>query len=129
MSIPIAQGLQNFRTQFDRVVSALRWLGTQGLNFLANTWLSKLPMFWLPQGWVPYQVEWILSFPRAPLGSVSINVWGIACASVIGLASEAIRAGWTLREGKVIEGANKGEKLKMEVPAMQKGAGNEKKEL
>jgi hypothetical protein len=53
-------------------------------------------MFWMPAGWVPYYVEWILSFPRAPLGCVSINVWGIACASMIALASEGLAAGWVL---------------------------------
>jgi hypothetical protein len=53
-------------------------------------------MFWIPAGWVPYYVEWILSFPRAPLGSVSINIWGIACASMIALAAEAAAAAWVL---------------------------------
>lgn len=53
-------------------------------------------MFWIPAGWVPYYVEWILSFPRAPLGSVSINIWGIACASMIALASEGLAAAWVL---------------------------------
>lgn len=124
-----AQGLQNFRTQFDRVLNALRFIGTQGLNFLANTWFSKQPMFWLPQGWVPYQAEWILSFPRAPLGSVSINIWGIACAGVIGMVIEAGKAGWTLRQGKVVEGPNKGEKIRMEKPLGGAGGGREKKEL
>jgi hypothetical protein len=53
-------------------------------------------MFWMPAGWLPYYVEWILSFPRAPLGSVSINVWGVACASMIVLVSEGLAAGWVL---------------------------------
>lgn len=53
-------------------------------------------MFWLPAGWVPYYVEWILSFPRAPLGSVSIQVWTAACAAAIALASEALAAVWVL---------------------------------
>ena len=72
-------------------------------------------MFWLPQGWVPYHAEWVLSFPRAPLGSISINVWAMACASVIAMVSEGLRAGWALREGKVVEGPGKGEKLKKEL--------------
>jgi hypothetical protein len=53
-------------------------------------------MFWMPAGWVPYYAEWVLSFPRAPLGSVSINVWGIACASMLVLVSEALAATWVL---------------------------------
>jgi hypothetical protein len=66
-------------------------------------------MFWLPAGWVPYYVEWILSFPRAPLGSVSINVWGIACASMIALVSEAVTAAYVLATKKPV-GAAMGEK-------------------
>lgn len=53
-------------------------------------------MFWIPSGWVPYYVEWILSFPRAPVGSVSINIWGIACASMLALVSEAVTASYVL---------------------------------
>jgi hypothetical protein len=53
-------------------------------------------MFWIPAKWVPYYAEWILSFPRAPLGSVSINIWGIACASMIALVAEAITAVYVL---------------------------------
>ena len=53
-------------------------------------------MFWLPKGWVPSYVEWILAFPRAPTGSVSIQVWGIACGTVVRLASTAVVASWVL---------------------------------
>lgn len=49
-------------------------------------------MFWVPRGWVPYYAEWLLSFPRAPLGSVSVNVWVLACTAVIKLAHEALVA-------------------------------------
>ena len=82
-------------------------------------------MFHIPQGWVPYPVEWLLSFPRAPLGSVSINVWSLACASVIGMVIEGVMALWTLRIGVVQEGPKKGQAIKMDaIP----GAG-QKKEL
>ena len=123
----IAQGLQSFRTNFDRAVAVLRWLGTQGLQFFCNFYFSKEAMFYLPQGWVPCQVEWLLSFPRAPVGGISVNVWTIACASVIGMMSEGVRAGWALRDGKVVEGSNKGEKIKMQ--GMGAGGGGGKKEL
>jgi hypothetical protein len=49
-------------------------------------------MFWLPKGWVPYYGEWLLSFPRAPLGSISIQAWVLACGAVILLVSDAIVA-------------------------------------
>ena len=87
-------------------------------------------MFWIPAGWVPYYVEWILSFPRAPLGSVSINVWGIACASTIALVAEAIAAAWVLIMHKPTPVASDKQRRKQEAMAFsadQKPA--EKKEL
>lgn len=41
---------------------------------------------------MPYYAEWLLSFPRAPLGSVSIQAWVLACGAVILLVSNAIVA-------------------------------------
>jgi tail-anchored protein insertion receptor len=49
-------------------------------------------MFWIPKGWVPYYAEWLLSFPRAPLGSISIQAWALACGAIILLTSDAIAA-------------------------------------
>ena len=94
--LSIDASLRTHQATFTSVVSTLRWLGTQGLRFLLQFWFAKSPMFWIPGGWVPYYVEWILSFPRAPLGSVSINVWGAACASMIVLVAEALAAAWVL---------------------------------
>lgn len=53
-------------------------------------WYSKTPVFALPSGWLPYYVEWILSFPRAPLGSVSIHVWSNVCATAIAVLAEIL---------------------------------------
>lgn len=47
-------------------------------------------MFWLPHGWFPYYAEWIISFPRAPLGSVSIASWQLACTGLLTLISDLI---------------------------------------
>ncbi|KAI1418121.1 CHD5-like protein-domain-containing protein [Hypoxylon sp. FL1857] len=80
------------KANFDRTVNILRWLGTTGLKFLLPFWYAKQPMFWLPQGWFPYYVEWILSFPRAPVGSVSIASWQTACTGVVLLVSDTIAA-------------------------------------
>jgi len=40
-------------------------------------------MFWIPESWVPGVVEWGLAFPRAPKGSVSIQVWSFAVGQVV----------------------------------------------
>lgn len=47
---------------------------------------------------MPRYVEWILAFPRAPTGSVSIQMWGVACATVVQLVSAAAAAGVVLVE-------------------------------
>ena len=47
-------------------------------------------MFWLPYGWFPYYMEWFASFPRAPLGSVSIVVWQWACTGMLAHVIEAV---------------------------------------
>ncbi|KAI0011702.1 CHD5-like protein-domain-containing protein [Xylariaceae sp. FL0662B] len=80
------------KAKFESTVGAIRWLTITGLRFGLPFWYAKQPMFWLPQGWFPYYVEWILSFPRAPLGSISIASWQTACIGVIMLVSDTITA-------------------------------------
>lgn len=84
------KSLSASKASFDLTVKTGRWLGTNGLKFFLQFWYSKVPIFDLPQGWVPWYVEWILSFPRAPLGTVSIQVWGAACAATISVAGDAV---------------------------------------
>jgi hypothetical protein len=78
-------------------------LSTNGLRLFLQFWYTKRALYYLPKGWAPYYAEWILSFPKAPLGSVSIQIWGIACASVISLVSEALVAIFVLAMGRVAE--------------------------
>jgi hypothetical protein len=78
-------------------------------------------MFWLPQNWVPYQAEWILSFPRAPLGSISVNIWGIACSTVIGLVTQAIVSLYKLQSAAAsTEKSSAGEAKAEKVPVAVK---------
>lgn len=56
-------------------------------------------MFWLPHGWFPYYAEWIISFPRAPLGSVSIASWQLACAGILSLLIDAVTTVFGLAQG------------------------------
>jgi hypothetical protein len=122
--------LRTHQAAFNSTVKVVRWLGTQGLRFVLQFWFSKSPMFWLPASWVPYYVEWILSFPRAPLGSISIQMWTAACAAIIALASEACAAVWVLATKKPTPTA-KQEKEPMAFMAGQQSAAGagEKKEL
>ncbi|KAI2631918.1 CHD5-like protein-domain-containing protein [Hypoxylon sp. NC1633] len=102
------------KAKFDSTANTLRWLATTGLKFILPFWYGKEPMFWLPQGWFPYYAEWILSFPRAPLGSVSIASWQTACIGVVMLLNDTITA---------ILGLVLGAKLEQKQPA---AAGAEK---
>ncbi|KAJ4307162.1 GET complex subunit get1 [Collariella sp. IMI 366227] len=77
------------RTRFDRYLTTVRITSTRGVQWLLPMWFGKAPMFWLPYGWFPYYVEWFASFPRAPLGSVSITVWQWACTGMLALLMEA----------------------------------------
>lgn len=68
------------------------------------------------------------------MGSISVNVWAIACACVVSLISEGVRAVWTLASGGVKGGPQRDEKIAMEgattEPKQNKtGDYREKKEL
>ncbi|KAI0445566.1 CHD5 domain-containing protein [Xylaria telfairii] len=80
------------KAKFDRTAGIIRWSATSGVKFILPWIYGTEPMFWLPNGWFPYYVEWILSFPRAPLGSISIVSWQTACAAAVLLLSDAIKA-------------------------------------
>ena len=115
------------RATFDSALSTLRWLSTNGLRMFLQFWYSKQAMFWIPKGWVPYYAEWLLSFPRAPLGSISIQAWFLACTAIIILISDALVAIIALATGI---GSRTGQKAKQPVAAPPKNAGaGEKKEL
>lgn len=126
-------GLEASKAQFDKIINGARWLGTTGMRMLLQFWFTKQPMFWLPHGFVPYYGEWILSFPRAPLGSVSIQVWGMACGAAILLVSEAVVAVvglvMEMKNKQPVKKGNK-EKVPMKMKAEpQKVSMEEKKEL
>lgn len=62
---------------------------------------------------MPGYVEWVLSFPRAPIGSISIQIWAIACASIIAMVSEAVIAGHALVEKQRTGGAKQAQAFEM----------------
>jgi tail-anchored protein insertion receptor len=77
---------------FDFTIKTLYSICTEGLRIFLLILYAKQPIFWLPQGLVPYYAEWLLSFPYAPLGSIGILAWQLACASVISLVNDAVVA-------------------------------------
>lgn len=117
------------RASFDRAVTTLRWLGTNGLRFFLQYWYAKQPLFWIPAGWVPGYVEWLLSFPRAPIGSVSVQIWDIACTSVVQLAGEALAAVWALEVERRRARARGQKKAQMQGRSAAGGGTGREKEL
>jgi tail-anchored protein insertion receptor len=97
-------------------------VGTTGLRFFIQFWYAKVPLFWIPEGWLPRYVEWILAFPRAPTGSISVQIWQIACASVIELVRQAVKAVYVLATKTAADQKNAAPQA---VPA----GGSQKKEL
>ncbi|KAJ4144642.1 hypothetical protein LMH87_003517 [Akanthomyces muscarius] len=85
------KGLEASRAGFDKYLSAVRFLVTRAPQYALPFWYAKEPMLWLPHGWFPYYAEWIISFPRGPMGSVSIASWQLACTTVIVLVSDMLR--------------------------------------
>lgn len=61
---------------------------------------------------MPYYAEWLLSFPRAPVGSISIQAWALACGAIILLVSDALGAAVALATGTGEK--QKGEPMKMQ---------------
>jgi len=92
-------------------------------------WYAKQAMFWIPQGWVPFYAEWLLSFPRAPLGSISIQAWSLACGAIILMVSDAIVAivALVLGAGSSVTQKGEGEPIgfagEKSGPGRQPGAG------
>jgi hypothetical protein len=80
-------------------------------------------MFWIPKGWVPYYAEWLLSFPRAPLGSISIQAWSLACAAMILLVSDALVATIALVVGAGKGSAQKGKEEPIKFAGEKAGSG------
>ncbi|KAL4879775.1 protein get1 [Aspergillus karnatakaensis] len=84
------QKLSSQKSSFEWFIKIARWLSTNGLKIFIQFRYSKTPVFALPGGWFPYPVEWILSFPRAPQGSVSVQVWNSVCATAVTVIAEII---------------------------------------
>jgi len=102
----LAASLAATKAKFDTAAASARWLATNGLRLFLQFWFSRKPMFWLPKNLAPGYIEWFLALPRAPTGSVSIQLWGIACAAAIHLVSEAVVAAISLTRKNTVPGVS-----------------------
>ncbi|QSL65727.1 hypothetical protein MERGE_000005 [Pneumocystis wakefieldiae] len=67
--------MNNQRYYFNVKMRIIIWLCTYGLQYIIQWYYRKIPVFWLAKGWFPRYIEWILCFPMAPIGSVSVSIW------------------------------------------------------
>jgi hypothetical protein len=79
------------KASFDSRVNIVRFFTINGFRLYLQWSFSRQPIYWLPKGWIPWYGEWILSFPYAPRGSVSVQVWQLACGSVLTMIMDAIK--------------------------------------
>jgi len=113
----IAGSVNAARAGFDTQIGFVRWVSTSGAGWAISLWYRREPIFWIPEGWVPGYVEWGLSFPKAPIGSVSIQVWTFAITQVLRVIAPII--------GSLIASVVPMQKLVAPVPA---GSGEKGKE-
>ena len=96
----VAGALTASKRSFDSAITALRFIITRAVPLVLQFRYRKVPLFWIPHGWFPYYVEWVLGLPKAPIGSVGIQIWSMACSSMIQLAGDLVVASWALVVGK-----------------------------
>ncbi|RKF56578.1 Protein get1 [Golovinomyces cichoracearum] len=84
------KSLDTCKSKFDNTINVLRWVSINGLRIALQFLFQKHPMLYIPKGWIPYHAEWLLAFPRAPLGSVSIQAWSFSCVIALELMSELV---------------------------------------
>ncbi|KAK5213636.1 GET complex subunit get1 [Exophiala xenobiotica] len=113
-----AAAVSSSRASFDTKATAIRWLCTSGLRFGLQFWHAKTPVFTYPRGWFPWYIEWLLGFPRCPYGGVSINVWSMACGTVIALVWDVTI--YAIQYVQEMKGGGQTVKRPVPIPAMEK---------
>lgn len=59
--------------------------------WVARLWFRKSRLFYLPNGVLPYYVEWVLAIPFFPVGAVGLTIWMMAVNSVLNSLTFVIR--------------------------------------
>ncbi|KAL1925490.1 uncharacterized protein VTP21DRAFT_373 [Calcarisporiella thermophila] len=78
------------RTSFELKFKSALWILTNGFQAIIIILYRKTPVFYLPMGWFG-PVRWLVSFPFAPTGSVSVTVWFLVCRSVVRQGLEVLQ--------------------------------------
>ncbi|KAF2665423.1 chd5 domain-containing protein [Microthyrium microscopicum] len=87
-----ASSQTTLKETFNSRLNYARMIALGGLRLYIQWNFTRQPMYWLPKGWIPWYGEWVLSFPYAPRGSVSVQAWQFACGAVLSMIAEALKA-------------------------------------
>jgi tail-anchored protein insertion receptor len=66
--------IESHKARFKRMVGISVWIGTTGVKSGVQWWYKKQSVFWLPPGMFPFWMEWVISFPKAPIG-ICVEDW------------------------------------------------------
>ncbi|KAJ3749493.1 WRB/Get1 family [Lentinula detonsa] len=82
--------MNSVKTSFSVKFSSGIWICTTGAQFVIGWWYRKTAIFYLPPGWFG-PLTWVLAFPFAPKGAVSVGMWQMACRRVIKIGERAAK--------------------------------------
>lgn len=71
------------KTRISKYIGLLITISTSIPIWFSRLWFRKSVLFYFPNGVLPYYMEWVLSIPFYPLGSVGLTVWMFALNNVI----------------------------------------------
>ncbi|KAE9403877.1 hypothetical protein BT96DRAFT_750545, partial [Gymnopus androsaceus JB14] len=82
--------MSSVKNSFSLKFSSAIWICTTGAQFIITWWYRKSAIFYLPSGWFG-PLGWVLAFPFAPKGSVSVGMWQMASRRVIKIGERTVR--------------------------------------
>lgn len=94
--------LASHRSSFEKVVKAVVFLGTTGLQFAYTSRHSKTAIVYLPEGWFG-SLGWFLGLPFAPKGAISTTVFIFLIKRVLGVLTRVGKDIVQGARGKTIE--------------------------
>ncbi|KAF8513020.1 CHD5-like protein-domain-containing protein [Hysterangium stoloniferum] len=78
------------KSSYTLTFNSLLWIITSGAQYALGWWYGKHAVFYLPPQWFG-PAQWCLALPFAPLGSVSVGIWQMACRRVLRIGEDIIK--------------------------------------
>jgi len=78
------------KSSYTMKFNSVLWIVTSGTQHALGWWYGKQAVFYLPPQWFG-PAQWWLKLPFAPLGSVSVGVWQMACRRVLRIGEDIVK--------------------------------------